>query len=126
MRGHRGWRRPCSVPGAEVRTRHAHEHLPPAVHRPAAVVGHTRWVVGRGEQRVDVAGRDRQAEVLVDEPDGAIGVGSREASAHAYGPPGWGLISLRQPSWPVDCHRVTLPPRLRWGRQRWRHGWETN
>src|SRR5260370_33856227 len=72
-----------SEPGAEIRARHGREDLLLVVHRPAAVGGHVGWVVSRDEQRVDVAGGDRQAEAVADESHRAVGVGARQLAQAA-------------------------------------------
>src|SRR4249919_3776719 len=58
----------CLVARPEGRPGHDSEHLLLVVDRPAAVGGHRRrGVVGRDRIRVDIAVRDREAEVVADE-----------------------------------------------------------
>src|SRR6266516_7284567 len=62
------WYMVPSVAGAESGSRHSREHLLLVVDGAAFVGGHIRRVMRRDHERIDVLRRDREAEVVADEP----------------------------------------------------------
>src|SRR5215212_9701527 len=120
-RVHRGLPPAASVAGSELGAWHGGQDLLLVVDRAAAVGGDAGGVVGGHHQRIDIAARDGQPEVVADEGDGArvvmAGAGhlvdAVDGLAGLLGIPG----ELRDPCVATDRHGPLAGPAVLVGLQ---------